>query len=477
MFSLPRVSRKTIFVLLFLGIIQVSCTNHSSPAQSFAERACIDSLVRANRNLDSMEIWLEKFSREQNHIGLIFVCRELGKRYREKSRFSEALAIHNRGLRLAIELADTLEIADAYNNIGTDLRRMGMLSEAANSHHQALHIAGKYTGNETRQNRKNYVYALNGIGNIYKTLDNRNEAEHYFRRALKIETEMGNELGQAINWANLGSIYKYRQQYDSAYLCFTRSLEHNERARSKLGIALCHTHFGQIHECRGDYELAFGEYNISYRLLKAIPDKWNWLKSCTALASLHFRRGNLPKAKKILDEALITAREIHSFSHLEELHLLRSEYYERLGICRNALHELKLSHQYRDSLLTAQNESMVYETQIRYERDKKAREIAELNEQNERQIRSRRQVTITSGIIILLTFMILGVLVYALRMKTRSQQATRRMAAMQQSFFTNITHEFRTPLTIILGLAERQMAASSDKACRSSSGKATTCWN
>ena len=411
MFSLPRVSRKTIFVLLFLGIIQVSCTNHSSPAQSFAERACIDSLVRANRNLDSMEIWLEKFSREQNHIGLIFVCRELGKRYREKSRFSEALAIHNRGLRLAIELADTLEIADAYNNIGTDLRRMGMLSEAANSHHQALHIAGKYTGNETRQNRKNYVYALNGIGNIYKTLDNRNEAEHYFRRALKIETEMGNELGQAINWANLGSIYKYRQQYDSAYLCFTRSLEHNERARSKLGIALCHTHFGQIHECRGDYELAFGEYNISYRLLKAIPDKWNWLKSCTALASLHFRRGNLPKAKKILDEALITAREIHSFSHLEELHLLRSEYYERLGICRNALHELKLSHQYRDSLLTAQNESMVYETQIRYERDKKAREIAELNEQNERQIRSRRQVTITSGIIILLTFMILGVLV------------------------------------------------------------------
>ena len=458
MFSLPRVSRKTIFVLLFLGIIQVSCTNHSSPAQSFAERACIDSLVRANRNLDSMEIWLEKFSREQNHIGLIFVCRELGKRYREKSRFSEALAIHNRGLRLAIELADTLEIADAYNNIGTDLRRMGMLSEAADSHYLALHIAEQYTGNEPRQNRKNYVYALNGLGNIYKALDNRNEAEHYFRRALKIETEMGNELGQAINWANLGSIYKYRQQYDSAYLCFTRSLEHNERARSKLGIALCHTHFGQIHECRGDYEQAFGEYNISYRLLKAIPDKWNLLKSCTALASLHFRRGNLPKAKKILDEALITAREIHSFGHLEELHLLRSEYYERLGICRNALHELKLSHQYRDSLLTDQNESMVYETQIRYERDKKAREIAELNKQNERQIRSRRQVTITSGIVILLTFMILGVLVYALRMKIRSQQTTRRMAAMQQNFFTNITHEFRTPLTIILGLAERHKA-------------------
>lgn len=287
MFSLPRsrVSRKTIFVLLFLGIIQVSCTNHSSPAQSFAERARIDSLVRANRNLDSMEIWLGKFSRAQNHIGLIFVCRELGKRYREKSRFSKALAMHNRGLKLAIKLADTLEIADAYNKY-TDLRRMGMLSEAADSHHQAL-LAGKYTGNEMRQNRKNYVYALNGIGNIYKTLDNHNEAEHYFRRALKIETEMGNELGQAINWANLGNIYKYRQQYDSTYLCFTRSLEHNERARSKLSRIMSHS-FRSDSRIRGNYELAFSEYNISYRLLKAIPDKWNWLKSCTALANLHF---------------------------------------------------------------------------------------------------------------------------------------------------------------------------------------------
>lgn len=83
---------------------------------------------------------------------------------------------------------------------------------------------------------------------------------------------------------------------------------------------------------------------------------------------------------------MITAREIHSFGHLEKLHLLRSKYYERLGILRNALYELKLNHQYRDSLLTVQNESMVYKTQIRYERDKKAHEIAELNEQNERQI-------------------------------------------------------------------------------------------
>lgn len=92
MFSLPRVSRKTIFVLLFLGIIQVSCTNHSSPAQSFAERACIDSLVRANRNLDSMEIWLEKFSREQNHIGLIFVCRELGETLPRKITFLRSIS-------------------------------------------------------------------------------------------------------------------------------------------------------------------------------------------------------------------------------------------------------------------------------------------------------------------------------------------------------------------------------------------------
>lgn len=39
-------------------------------------------------------------------------------------------------------------------------------------------------------------------------------------------------------------------------------------------------------------------------------------------------------------------------------------------------------------------------------------------------------------------------------MKSRNQQVMRRMEEVRANFFTNVTHEFRTPLTVILGVSE-----------------------
>ena len=103
-------------------------------------------LVRANRNLDSMEIWLEKFPRTKPYRTCTPYAGNFGGNATAKITFLRHEPFTNRGLRLAIELADTLEIADSPNNIGTDLRRMECSPEAANSI-IGLHIAGKYTGN------------------------------------------------------------------------------------------------------------------------------------------------------------------------------------------------------------------------------------------------------------------------------------------------------------------------------------------
>lgn len=445
-----------------------ACREHPRTGYSSAERRQADSVVRANRrNTDTMAAWLQRYSQSDNKLYLMFVCRELGKRYREEARFSEALATHRRGFEIAAGLGDTIEMVVACNNIGTDFRRMGMLSDAAASHYQALDLSEQFSGLNTPEGHKNYVYALNGIGNIHKTLDNRDEAEDFFRRALKIETQTGNELGQAINWANLGSISMSRNQYDSAYRFFAHSLEHNEKAGSKLGIALCHIHFGTVHECREEYGQAYREYKIAYDLLKSTPDKWNWLKSCAALSNIYLRQRNLSEARRVLDEGVSTALEIRSFGHLETLHRHYAQYYEQSGRCNEALREIKLSMQYGDSLLMVQDESNVYETRMRYERDKKAHEIAELNKQNELQIRSKRMITITSAIILLLTLSALGFLLYALRMKSRTQRAMRSMERTRQDFFTNVTHEFRTPLTVILGLAENLRRETPDAEMRS----------
>lgn len=45
-------------------------------------------------------------------------------------------------------------------------------------------------------------------------------------------------------------------------------------------------------------------------------------------------------------------------------------------------------------------------------------------------------------------------LYYLLRLRARTQRIMRSMAKTRQNFFTNITHEFRTPLTVIIGMTQ-----------------------
>ena len=52
-----------------------------------------------------------------------------GKELREHSDFMNALKTHQEALKIAMEIGDTLNIIKANNNVGTDLRRMGLLDE------------------------------------------------------------------------------------------------------------------------------------------------------------------------------------------------------------------------------------------------------------------------------------------------------------------------------------------------------------
>ena len=67
-----------------------------------------------------------------------------------------------------------------------------------------------------------------------------------------------------------------------------------------------------------------------------------------------------------------------------------------------------------------------------------------------------KNIILLAGIfILLLTSIIIVFLLYVVRIKSKTQKIMRHMETVRNKFFTNITHEFRTPLTVILGLANR----------------------
>ena len=72
--------------------------------------------------------------------------------------------------------------------------------------------------------------------------------------------------------------------------------------------------------------------------------------------------------------------------------------------------------------------------------------------QNELQTekRIRQQSAWIFGLTVILLLAVISALLYVQRMRHRSMEMMREASRLREDFFTNITHEFRTPLTVIL---------------------------
>ena len=381
---------------------------------------------------------------------------------RNDSQFDDALRWHSEGLKQAEAIGDTLETVQALNNIGTDYRRMGVLDVAQDYHYRAYAICMESTDTSFTA-RKNKVVSLNGLGNIYLTLRNYARADSAFRMALAGERQLKSDVGQAINYANLGSIYRSRGLSDSAWVYFRKSMEFNQRAKNTLGISLCHTYFGAMYEQEHRYDKAMEEYEAAYKLMEASDDEWHALNMLIALAGVNLAINQDNKALQYLDRAKQIADEIKSNEHLEEIYTLYYNYYKRKGDCKMALAQHEKATAMRDSVIDIEKMNRIQNAGLTIERTNQARLMNEAHLVLESERSARFFSSIIFGIVVVILIGTLITFFYIQRIQKRNHQNLKRIAKMREAFFTNITHEFRTPLTVILGLSQDMQKDSSDE--------------
>ena len=444
-------------MLICLGVLSlVACTSPSVQSDLPDEtRKMIDSTVRVTPGIDSLSILLDNYKATGNKYGMMRANSQLGKRYRETDRFNEAISCHRQALDLAQQLADTNEIIQTYNQIGTNFRRMGIMDEASTYHYKALDLCEQYSDKSSYMALKSRVVSLNGIGNVHLSMENYNAAISAFRQALSGEEQLNSELGQAINYANIGAIFEKQGMIDSAWVYYRRSMLHNQAARSNLGISLCHTYFGNLLEKDNQWDRAIKEYQSAYDLMEDNEDRWHWIEACIALARVNISKGDMNSAQEYLTRAYRTAKEIQSREHLREVYWLNYLFYEKSGNCTKAFENYKLSREYADSISNIKNAIHLQNVRVNFEKEKSSRELALIQENYQMEQRTKNIILLAGISIILLTIIVIGFLLYVVRIKSKTQEIMRHMETVRSQFFTNITHEFRTPLTVILGLANQ----------------------
>ena len=389
-----KITGAAILACVIIPLFSSCSSSEKQEAEKQAYRQEIARNLYRNKNEDSLRLMLQQFTEEQNDYGIMLSQKQLGLYMRENSRFLEAIEHHQEGLNAALKLKDTLEIVQAYNNLGTDFRRIGSQGEASEFHYRALEYAEAYSQADVPgSGMKNRVVSLNGIGNISLTLGYLDDAERCFRLALQDELKLGSAVGQAINYANLGAIFESRGQLDSARIYYNKSLKQNQKAKSNMGIGLCLIHLGDLYAKEKNYTRAKEEYQKAYDLMAEIADRWHWLEACMSIARIHLQENNIAEFNRYIDLAEKTANQIKSPEHLAKVYLLKHEFYMQHADYRQALRNYKLHTEMKDSVHGIQRASRFMDVRVSYERDKNKRQIAKMEAETAAKEKRRKLIS------------------------------------------------------------------------------------
>lgn len=441
----------TLITALFFPL---SC-EQASTSFSHSEREAMDSIVGKHKETKDLEKLVKQFEDSDNMLGRITALRALGTAFRSESRFEEALNAHNRGLQIAEAATDTIEIVRALNNIGTNYRRLGIVDLAADYHYRAWVLTETFHDTIPAV-LKSKAMSLNGLGNVYLTMGNEERADSALRMALREEEKLGSIEGRAINMANLGSIFLKRKEYDSAYYYFSQSMELNRKAKNQTGIALCNSYFGKIFEERGDFNQAVLYTKEAYLQMYNSKDIWHATTTAISLASLYRNMNERDSAMKYLNRAESMARKLKSNEHLAEIY---KDYYaiykyKKEGNYKEALRYIEEGQEYYESVVNLKKLNRIQYISINAERQRQHKDMTLANATIERERNVRQRGYFIFGAVLLTAGLLVALLAYIVRMRNQSNRVLKEVSRLREKFFTNITHEFRTPLTLILGLSQ-----------------------
>lgn len=230
---------------------------------------------------------------------------------------------------------------------------------------------------------------------------------------------------------------------------------YNKKDSNLLGMALCHLYFGNIYERRQQYDLALREYEQSDRMMTDLKDLWHALEPRLALASVYYHTHEDAKALALLDRADATARQINSWEHIVEVHHLYFLLMQRQGRYHEALDHHLIATAYQDSILDNEKLDRIHNIGINIERTRQQEMVNMAQNELQTEKRIRQQSAWLFGLTVILLLAVISALLYVQRMRHRSMEMMREASRLREDFFTNITHEFRTPLTVILGLSRK----------------------
>jgi tetratricopeptide (TPR) repeat protein len=343
----------------------------------------IHKAMRAHRT-DSlyMRYFRQKSKEKRYTAGESYALNELGRTYRNISNYSRAIQLHQEALVIA-KKANNLEFKiSSLNYLGVVYSRTSSVRTAMDFNQQALELAEtvKYPSEGIK---RSINVSLNSIGNLYLTLKQYDLAISYFERSIKLEEELNNILGLAINHQNIGKCQEEQGALDQALENYRISLSYNEDINNTIGRVTCKESITKVYIKKEQYQQAL-------RLIKGTIPIAMELGNAFLIARLYINLGWAQlklHQNEDAEESLLegySVGEKHNFrDELSQASHLLSELYEVKKNYQKALNYKNKAISLDKEILNEGTIRYANDILFRYDYEKKGSEIVVLAKQNE----------------------------------------------------------------------------------------------
>lgn len=422
--SIVGVFIKRAFVLLFLSLFTAQSFSQSIP-DSFKKTT--DSLIKAApatyRNIDAglrkhrrdtlyMQYFSEKAEKEGYWNGLAYSLNQIGTKYRNISQHSKAIAYHQKALEVSKKAKSKEFEIFSLNMMGVVYRRSGAVKIALDYNQEALGLA------ETIENPSNGIkrsinVSLNSIGNIYQELKQYDLAIDQFTKSMKLEEELGNKLGLAINHQNIGECLEDQGKLDEALESYKTALAYDVEVGSEIGKVICNNSIAQVYIKQNKPQDALHLLEPALIASNKTGDKHITSSVLITMGWALMQLNQYGVARENLTKGLEMSKTYDLTRNISTAYGILSQLANKQGDYKNALSHYQQAEFFNEKITNDVNLRYVNDMIIKYESEKKNTQIEELAKENENvRLRLRRNNTtlLISGLALLLLAGILYIL-------------------------------------------------------------------
>lgn len=392
----------------------------------------------------------------------------LGTYYYRRGELVKAIEHHQRSLSIFEELGNTRGIANGTGNIGLIYQDMGRWGEANAYFFRALKL-GEDIGDQ-----QGIGSSLTAISITYENLKNYPEALAYAQRSFDLAEAQKDLVHMSTTLDLIGNIYTDQFEYDTAIQYYQASLEVAEKLEGAYEIAHSLSNLGNAYSNQGKYQQALPYFERALTLSVKNEDYANELLAKQNLGQTYLQLKQFPESLRYNQEAMAMARELQDIETEKLVAFSLYDYYKQTRQPAKALemHELYLLK--RDSLESEANqrEALRYEYQYAYEKQILADSLIFVQEQAETELVFQQQLSQRNYLLLGgLGLALIGFIFFRYRSRQRALELQQERARKEQldqvnqmksRFFANISHEFRTPLTLVLGQNQQLQAELDD---------------